>query len=255
MQPDSLRARPTHRARIFTPIETSTQAGVQSSLDLSIVTLTQPANAFDCDNPKSVNLLQTVRKKTRVPVKITTAANRSRSPVSSAWSKEPVIVIAAQSFRNSLGDNSLDENFLRSARSFCGAITFRARFSALLTESHAQCVHFNSNAPRANSTADDRHSPLCLMHSSPPNSVQREHVCNPLRKPDSNFKARDSSRVQMVAAHAPTSCTDKPVSPLALLHLLVSRILQHCATVAKSARPQSQLAEHCSRAFVVFAAC
>ena len=81
------------------------------------------------------------------------------------------------------------------------------------------------------------------------------HVCNLLRKPDSNFKARDSSRVQMVAAHAPTSCTDKPVSPLALLHLLVSRILQHCATVAKSARPQSQLAEHCSRAFVVFAAC
>ena len=148
------------------------------------------------DNPAIVHPLSVVRKKPRVLVKITTAANRSRSPVSKARSEESDIVIAAQSFRNFLGDKSRPR-----ARSFCGAVTLRARRSALLTESHAQCVHSNSHAPCANSTADDRHSLLSCVHLSAPKAVPREHVRNPLREPDSNSKPRDSPRVQTFASH------------------------------------------------------
>ena len=164
-------------------------------------------------------------------MRITTVADRSRSPVSSARSEESDTVTAAPIFRNSLGDNSL-----RSAGSFCSAVTHRARRTTLMTESHAHCVHSSSHAPRANSTADDRHSLLCCVHSSVPEAVPREHVRNPLSKLDSNYETRDSSRFQMFAAHAPTSCTDKPVSLLSFEHSIVSRVLQHRATIANLAR-------------------
>ena len=151
-------------------------------------------------------------------MKITTAANRSRSQVSTARSEEPDIVIAARSFRNSLGDNSFGDNSRRNARSFCGAVTHRARRTMLLTESHTQCVHSDSHAPRANSTADDRHSLLCCVHSSTLKAVPREHVRNPLREPDLNFLARDSPRVQTFVSDAP------PVEPPNPCHRYLSKV-------------------------------
>ena len=169
------------------PIDTSTQAGVQSSLDLSIVTPTQPPHASDRDNspvhdnPAIFHPLSVICKKPRVPVRITTASNWSRLPFSRARSEESDIMIAARSFRNSLGDNSLDENSVRSVCLFCCVITLRARRTTLLTESHAWCVHNDYHAPFANSTAGDRHSLLCCVHSSAPKAVPREHVRNLLR--------------------------------------------------------------------------
>ena len=86
---------------------------MQSLLYLSIVTPTQRPHASDRnnssahDNPASVQPLSVVCKKPRVPVKITTAANRSKLPVSKARLEESDIVIAARSFRDSLGDNIL----------------------------------------------------------------------------------------------------------------------------------------------------
>ena len=225
-----LRARPTCRARIFSPIDTSTQAGVLSSLDLLIVTPTQLPHASDReyspvhDNPASCHPLSVVREKPRVPVKITTAANRSRSPVSKGRLEESDIVIAARSFRNSFGDNFFNDNFRRSACLFCGAVTLRARRSALLTESHAQCVHSNFDAPRANSTADDRHWRLSCVHLSAPKAVPREYVRNLLREPNSNSEPRYSPRVQTFASHAPTSCTRKPVLSLFLRNSIVTRL-------------------------------
>ena len=214
-------------------------------VNFSIVTPTQPPYASDRDNspvhynPASVHSLSVVHKKPRVPVNITTAANRSKSPVSNARSEEFDIVIAARSFRNSFGDNSR-----RSTRSFCGAVKFRARRTTLLTESHAQCVHSDSHAPRANSTDDDRHSLLGCVYSSALKAVPKEHVRNPLREPDSNYKARDSPPVQMFASRTPTSCTAQPVSPLSPESSIVSRVWQHRETVAKSARAQILLAAH-----------
>ena len=133
-QPDSLRAHPTRSARIFIPINTSMHAGVQSLRDLSIVSPTHPPHASDRDNPTNIHPLSTVRKKPRVSVRIATAANRSRSPVSRTRSEKSDIVIAARSFQNSLGVNSLEENSVRSARSFCGVITLRSPRTTLLTE-------------------------------------------------------------------------------------------------------------------------
>ena len=196
-------------------------------------------------NPASIHPLSVVRKKPRVPVKITTAANRSRSPISKARSEESDIVIAARSFRNSLGDNSFVDNSRRSARLFCGAVRLRARRSALLTVSHAQCVHSNSHAPRANSTADDRYSLLSCVHSSAPKAVPREHVRNPLREPDSNSEPRDSPRLQTFASHALTSCTREPVLSLFPRNSIVSRVWQHRAIMTKSAHAQSLLAARC----------
>ena len=119
-------------------------------------------------------------------------------------------MIVARSFRNSLGDNSFSDNARRNARSFCGAVTLRARCTTVLTESHAQCVHSDCHAPCANSTADDRHSLLCCVHSSALKAVPRENLRNPLREPDSNSEARDSPRVQTFASHSPTSSPPNP---------------------------------------------
>ena len=177
-------------------------------------------------------------------MKITTATNRSKSPVSQTRLEKSDIMIAARSFRNFLGYNSFGDNSRRSARSFCGAVTLRSCCTTLLTESHAQCVHSDSHAPRTNSIADDRHSLLCCLHSSALKAVPRKHVRIPLRELDSNAEARDSPRVQMFASHPLNSCTAQLVSPLSLESSIVSRVWQHRATIGKSARTQSLLAAH-----------
>ena len=155
--------------RIFSSIDTSTQDNVQSSLDLSIVTPTQPPHASDRDNSPvphnsaSVHPLSTVHKKSRVPVRITTAANGSKSPVSKAQSEESDIVIASRSFRNSLSDNSFGDNSRRSARSFCGAVTLRARRTTFLTEyTPSSCtVTLKPHARTLPPMTDTRFSAVC----------------------------------------------------------------------------------------------
>ena len=116
-------------------------------------------------------------------------------------------------------------------------------------------MHSDSHAPRANSTADDRHSLVCCVHSSALKAVPTAHVRNPLREPDSNSEARDSRQVQMFVSHAPTSCTAQPVSPLSLKSSIVSRVWQHRATIAKSARGQSLLAAHDTRITPLYIDC
>ena len=86
-------------------------------------------------------------------------------------------------------------------------------------------------------------------------AVPREHVRNPLREPDTNSEERDSPRMQMFASHAPTSCTAKPVSPLSFESSIVSRVWQHRATIAKSARAQSLLAVHDTRITPLYINC
>ena len=197
------------------------------------------AHASDHDNPSvpdnfaSVHLLSTVRNKPRVPIKFITAAYRPRSPVSSDWSQESDIVVAARSFPNFLGDQSLVQNSLRSRSLFCGVIKRRARRSMLYTESQAPCVHSNSHASRANFTADDRHSLLYRVHPSPLKALPSKHVRNPLCELDSNSWPRDSVRMQTFSSCAPTSCTDERVTVSYLKFDCVTRLatLRYSCTI------------------------
>ena len=124
-------------------------------------------------------------------------------------------------------------------------VTLRVCHAIMFTESHTHCVHLDSYASRTNCTADDKHSLLCNVHSSAFKVVPYKHLRNPLRAPDLNFKPRDSPRVQMFVWHALTSSTAQLV--LHTKSLIVLRIWEHRATVAKSVCAQYFLASHDTR--------